>query len=134
MTDALLFLHVLAAAALFATVAAFSAFVLGAPVGRLSLTVANVLWAVGGLGTLALGIALAIDVDGYEVWDGWILLAIALWALAAETGRRAQLAVDEAAGDTAVAISVDSRAALMHWARVALVVALLVVMVWKPGA
>ena len=134
MYETLLFLHVLTAAALFATTVMYSAYVLGAPVEQRSLAVAKVLWAFGGIGTLVFGIALAIDVDGYEIWDGWIILAIALWALATECGRRAEVGVEAAATDSVAAVSVDSRVALMHWARVALVVALLVVMVWKPGA
>jgi hypothetical protein len=134
MYETLLFLHVLTAAALFVTTVMFSAYVLGAPVEKRSLDVARILWAFGGLGTLVFGIALAIDVDGYEIWDGWIILAIALWALATECGRRAEVGVVASATDSVAAVSVDSRVALMHWARVALVVALLVVMVWKPGA
>jgi hypothetical protein len=40
------------------------------------------LWDLGGLATLVLGIWLAIYVDGYEVWDGWIIAAIVLWLVA----------------------------------------------------
>lgn len=42
----------------------------------------------GTLGTLVFGIWLAIERDEYQVWDGWILAALVLWAIAAETGRR----------------------------------------------
>jgi hypothetical protein len=135
MYDWLLFLHVFSAAALVATTVMFSAYVLGAPVERRSLGLANALWAIGGLGTLVFGVWLAIDVDGYEVWDGWILLAIVLWALASETGRRAQLVADAGvSADGAAVVAFDSQAALMHWLRAGFVVALLVVMIWKPGA
>src|SRR5215207_348165 len=75
------------------TVVIFSAFALGAATDSRVLGVANVLWGVGGLGTLILGIWLALYVDGYEIWDGWIIAAIVLWAIATELGRRAQLAV-----------------------------------------
>lgn len=126
MYETLLFLHVLAAFALGVTAVTYSAVALGATTGAAALRVADGCWAVGGLGTLILGIWLALDVDGYEVWDGWILGAILLWAIATETGRRAQLELGagEAAGG----------ATLMHWLRTLAVIALLVVMVWKPGA
>jgi hypothetical protein len=127
--DWLLFLHVLAAFMLASTVVTFSAVALGAPTGNRALSVADVLWNVGGLGTLVLGIWLALDVDGYEVWDGWIIGAIVLWALATETGRRAAVGFRPPDGQPT-----DGQAALWHWLRTLLVVALLVVMVWKPGA
>ena len=37
---------------------------------------------------LLFGIALAIDLDAYQPWDGWILLSIVLWAIGAATGSR----------------------------------------------
>jgi hypothetical protein len=133
--DWLLFLHVLAAAALVGTVVIFSAFALGAPIDTRILGVGNVLWAVGALGTLALGIWLAIYVDGYEVWDGWILGAIVLWAIATELGRRAQVGFTAtAAGRGTGAQVLSGQATLMHWLRSAFVLALLVVMIYKPGA
>lgn len=125
--DWLLFLHVLAAFMLVSTVVTFSAVVLGAPAGTRAVAVADVFWNVGGLGTLVLGIWLALDVDNYELWDGWILGAIVLWAIATETGRRARVEL----GPDGVAAG---RAAQWHWLRTALVVALLIVMIWKPGA
>ena len=27
--------------------------------------------------------------DAYHVWDGWVIVALVLWAIASETGRRA---------------------------------------------
>ncbi len=123
--DTLLFLHVLAALMVAVTAVTYSAVALGATAGGAPLRVADVCWNVGGLGTLILGIWLALDVDGYEVWDGWILGAIVLWAIATETGRRAQLELGQAG---------TGGATLMHWLRTLAVIALLVLMVWKPGA
>ncbi|MBA3433006.1 MAG: hypothetical protein H0U08_02815, partial [Actinobacteria bacterium] len=40
---------------------------------------------VGVTGTIVLGIWLAISRDEYQVWDGWVIAAIVLWVLAAET-------------------------------------------------
>lgn len=121
MYDTLLFFHVLAAFMLGATVVVSSALVLGAPAAPRTSTVANVLWDVGSLGTLVFGVWLALYVDGYEIWDGWILAALVLWAIAIELGRRVR--------DAAVA-----NAATLHWLRTLFVVLLLADMVWKPGA
>ena len=132
MYHALLFFHVLSAFFLFGAVVMYSAFVLGAPVDRRLRMVAEILWGVGGLGTLALGIWLAIYLDAYKIYDGWIIAAIVLWFLATGAGSQTSRAVQPAADGRAVAI--DGRAAAMHWLRSLLVVALLVVMVYKPGA
>jgi hypothetical protein len=129
MYDFLLTAHVFAAFALVATVVIFSAFALGMATDSRVLTIGNVLWTVGGLGTLVFGIWLALYVKGYEIWDGWILTAIVLWAIGTELGRRAQAGY--AAGE---APSGDGQAALMHWLRSLTVLALLVVMIYKPGA
>jgi len=130
----LLFLHVLAAFALVTTVVVFSAFALGLTTDSRVLSVGNVLWAVGGLGTLVFGVWLALYVQGYEIWDGWIIAAIVLWAIGTELGRRAQVGYTASpAGDASV--SADARqAAIMHWLRSLVVLALLVVMIYKPGA
>ena len=38
--------------------------------------------AAGSLATLVFGIWLAVSLDAYEVWDGWIITAIVLWIAA----------------------------------------------------
>ena len=110
-----LFLHVLAAFMLAATTVMASAVALGATVPERTARVSNLLWDIGGGGTLILGVWLALD--EYDILDGWIIAGLVLWALAAESGRRAR---DEPVP--------------WHWVRAALVVLLLVDMVWKPGA
>jgi len=150
--DWLLFLHLLAAFAAVATVVIFSAFAFGWTRDRRVLTLASVLWAIGGLGTIGFGIWLAIYLDAYKITDGWIIAAIVLWAVATETGRRAEAGyraaataagtdATVAAGDSAVATaSGDASAAtasgaeLWHWLRSLAILALLVVMIYKPGA
>jgi hypothetical protein len=134
--DALLFLHVLAAFAIVATVVIFSAFAFGLTTDSRVLAVGNVLWAIGGLGTLVFGIWLALYVKGYEIWDGWIIAAIVLWAIATELGRRAQVEYATVTGGAvgAAAATGPGQAALMHWLRSVVVLALLVVMIYKPGA
>jgi hypothetical protein len=122
--DWLLFLHVLAAFMVAATAVMYTAVALGASPGGPAIRVADALWNVGGLGTLILGIWLALYVDGYEIWDGWILGAIAVWVIATGTGERARTELAEGKGGfTAV-----------HWVRTLAVLGLLVLMVWKPGA
>jgi hypothetical protein len=130
--DTLAFLHVLSAFALVATVVIFSAVALGAAADSRLLAVGNALWNVGGFGTLVFGVWLALYVKGYEIWDGWIITALVLWAIGTELGRRAQLGYAGAAGGGAGAEI--RQAALMHWLRAAVVLALLVVMIYKPGA
>jgi hypothetical protein len=125
MYHTLLFLHLIAAFLLAVTVVTYTAVALGAPATGRTVFVADRCWDVGGLGTLILGIWLALDLDQYDFWDGWILGAIALWFVATGLGQSTQrrLAAD-ATADIAV----------MHWLRTLTVLGLLVLMVWKPGA
>jgi len=123
--DTLLFFHLLAAFLLAVTVVTYTAVALGAAAPGRTLFVADRCWDVGGLGTLVLGIWLALDLDQYEIWDGWIIGAIVLWFAATGLGQSTQrrLAADPGA-DIAV----------MHWLRTLTVLGLLVLMIWKPGA
>jgi hypothetical protein len=130
--DTLLFLHVLAAFFLAGGVAIYTAFVLGSPVNRPTRLAAEVVWGVGGLGTIVLGIWLALYLDNYEIWDGWIIGAIVLWLLATGAGQPVSMAFQPRGDDSPIAV--DSRIVLAHWVRTALVIGLLVIMVWKPGA
>ena len=124
MTDTLLFLHVLAAFLLMTTVVMLSGVALGTPAPARTISLANLLWDVGGIGTLVFGIWLALDIDGYGLFDFWIIAAIVLWAIATELGRRARGAVDDA----------RERFAQWHWLRTVVVVLLLADMIFKPGA
>jgi hypothetical protein len=125
MYDWLLFFHLLAAFLLAVTVVMYSAVALGAAAPGRTLFVADRCWDVGGLGTLILGIWLALHLDQYGFFDGWILGAIALWFVATGLGQTVQrrMASDE-----------TSAIAAMHWVRTLVVIGLLVLMVWKPGA
>jgi uncharacterized membrane protein len=125
--DWLLFLHVTSAFFLAITVVVLSAPALGFVTDRRLLTVASVAWGIGGLGTLVFGIWLAIYVKGYEVWDGWVIAAIVLWAGASELGRRAEAGFKAADGEAS-----RGQAAMFHWMRTIVVILLLVDMVWKP--
>jgi hypothetical protein len=132
MYHALLLFHVLAAFCLGAAALIYSAFVLGSPVNRATRLVAEILWGVGGLGVLAFGVWLAFNRPEYEIYDGWIIAALVLWVLMMGSGARASQGVKPAGDDSAVAV--DRRTAFAHWMRIVWFTALLVVMVWKPGA
>jgi hypothetical protein len=135
--DWLLFLHVTAA---FLTVAAVSLYVAmfvavrrftaSTPVLRLA-PFAAVLWGIGGVSVIVFGIWLAIYVDAYQVWDGWVLAAIVLWVIASAVGGRIGKGYGQMPADAAPP---DSRAALLHVVLVLSVLALLVDMIYKPGA
>ena len=129
MYDFLLFVHVLSGFSLGAMTIMYSSFALGGAAPRSVVTTAQILDGVGGIGTLIFGVWLALYIDGYEIWDGWIIAAIILWAAAAETGRRSHAALT--ATGTAIA---DEAMVRWHWIRAALIVLLLADMVWKPGA
>jgi uncharacterized membrane protein len=129
---ALLFFHVLAAFFLFSGVVVYSAFALGSPVNRATRLVAESLWGIGALGTIVLGIWLALNRPEYDLLDGWIIAALVLWVLAMGSGAQASRGM-KAEGEDA-AIAVDRRTLFAHWMRVVYVVLLLLVMVWKPGA
>jgi hypothetical protein len=110
---------------------------------------ANVLVIVGTIGTLLLGIWLAIDADEYQVWDGWIIAAIVLWAIAAGTGQRggqtyaeaqklAERLVAEGRGEERsnelVTMLKDRRAMILNLVSTVVVLLIAVDMIYKPGA
>jgi uncharacterized membrane protein len=101
---------------------------------------------VGSLASLALGIWLA-DYAGYGVGDEWVIAAIVLWAVSGLAGglggrtpqRARELAVRLAAeGDVPspelVRLLRDRNAAILNYGSGLMLVAILVLMIWKPGA
>jgi hypothetical protein len=132
--DFLLFVHVLTAFFLVAMVVMYSSFVFGGPTPGRAVTVAQVLDGVGGAGTIVFGVWLALYIDGYEIWDGWILAAIILWAAAAETGRRAHAGLVGAKPSGAEVVMSRDEVIRWHLIRSALIVVLLADMIFKPGA
>jgi hypothetical protein len=153
----LLFLHVAAA---FALVAAYVMYwAIGLALRRLDrpssvllayrvARPADILGAIGFIGTLVFGIWLAIYVDVYELWDPWILGAVVIWAVAGETGRRAgnffnrgrdrarELVAAGADGpDAELEVFLHARETLIwHALSSAAVLLLLIDMIYKPGA
>ncbi|MEA2456766.1 MAG: putative integral rane protein [Thermoleophilaceae bacterium] len=126
--DWLLFLHLIGAFAAVGSVVVFSVLMLGgARVAGAQLTfLARRLWDVGGLLTLVFGIWLALD--DYSLGDAWILIALALWAVSAAAGVRLGTAYSET--DAPPAARVQPLYGVMAIATTAL----LVVMIYKPGA
>ena len=80
------------------------------------------------LGAIVFGVWLAIDDDAYQVWDGWIIASLLLWAVSMAAGVRAGQAFerDPVAGRQ-VGIRLQTLSSLA-------VVAILLLMIWKPGA
>jgi hypothetical protein len=135
----LLFLHLIAAFLLAVTVVMYSAVALGATAGGRMLFVADRCWDVGGLGTLVFGIWLALHLDEYDFFDGWILGAIVLWFVATGLGQMVQRGIatgetSAATGETGAATAETGAVDTLHWLRTLVVIGLLVLMVWKPGA
>jgi uncharacterized membrane protein len=102
---------------------------------------------IGSLMTLALGLWLAEDTAGYSAGDGWVVAAIVLWAVSGALGglggrplRHARELAERLAADgdqpaEALQRAVgDPRALVLSYASFAALLAILVLMVWKPGA
>ncbi len=110
--------------------------------------VGDALIAIGMLGTIIFGIWLALDVDGYEIWDGWIIAALILWLVAAALGGqvgkvyngardRAKALVDggrDAPSSELSAMLRSQHGVVLHGLMILVVLVLLVVMIYKPGA
>jgi hypothetical protein len=114
------------------------------PVAR----VGSVAVGVGALGTILFGLWLAISLDAYRIWDGWIIAAVVLWVAGMETGRRSGVEYTNAmkkaeelqaagqAGPSAelAAMNRTSTGLLMHSLSSVFALLILVDMIWKPGA
>jgi uncharacterized membrane protein len=102
--------------------------------------------AVGSLAALVFGIWLT-DEAGYDFGDGWIIAAFVLWivsgALSGPAGKRLRHARERAAELAAAGdepseelrrVVADRTALVLNYASFAALVAILVLMVFKPGA
>jgi|1186.fasta_scaffold91624_3 hypothetical protein len=131
MYHALLVLHLFSAASLFAALFASGALVFGAEMSAGVLRVSTALVHIGLVGVFVFGIWLAIDADGYELYDGWILIALGLWLAAGYLGDKVFVAYREAGSE---GTSLPSGLATLYWLNVAVIVLMLADMVWKPWA
>jgi hypothetical protein len=110
--------------------------------------VGNAAVGIGAGGTIVLGIWLAFALDGYAIWDGWIIAALILWAIAGAVGQRTGAAYMqgmtkakelEAAGQRGanaelLALNRTSNGVLMHAVASLVILLLLLDMIFKPGA
>ena len=155
--DWLLALHVLSAFALVAALVLFWILIVATrnldtpgptiAVGRVAI-VGSATVTAGIAGTIAFGVWLAISLDAYKVWDGWVIAAIVLWAVAAGTGGRAgkeyTRAFDrarelDAAGQTGpdselLALNRTTQGLLLQTISSVVTLLILIDMIWKPGA
>jgi uncharacterized membrane protein len=99
-------------------------------------------------GTILFGVWLAFSVGGYDIWDGWILAALVLWVVGAALGQRTgaafmqgpvkaqELASAGQSGPNAelLALNRTSTGLLLHTLTSLVVLVIIILMVWKPGA
>jgi len=129
--DWLLFLHVLAAFAIVASVVAFTVLVVTPDAAALRLTpLARRLWDIGGGGTIFFGVWLALNRPEYGIFDGWVIAALLLWFISAGTGTRFGMAY-ESARQTG---SPPERSLALYGVMTAAVALLLLDMIFKPWA
>jgi uncharacterized membrane protein len=156
LNDWILALHLLSAVAMVAAVTVFSVMIAALwrtddPAAvtsfmRLGL-VGNALVIVGSLGTIVFGVWLAISLDAYQLWDGWVIAALVLWVIVGAVGKQtgdgykatsemaAQLVSSGSPRSPELAAAMGtSRAFWTHWLSFAVVVLILIDMIWKPGA
>jgi uncharacterized membrane protein len=155
--DWILALHVLSAFAYVAGIVLFWVLIVAVrktetPDGTIRMErvvkVGNASVGIGAGGTIIFGIWLAFSVGGYDIWDPWIIAALVLWVLAAETGRRTgaeymagmtkaqelRAAGQEGSSADLLAVNRTQRGLQMHALSSVIVLLILIDMIWKPGA
>ena len=156
LNDWILALHLLSAVAMVAAVTVFSVMIAALwrtddPAAvtsfmRLGL-VGNALVIAGSLGTIVFGVWLAISLDAYQLWDGWVIAALVLWVLAGALGKQtgdgykattemaAQLVASGTPRSPELAAAMGAtRAFWLHCLTTVLILLIVVDMIWKPGA
>ena len=110
--------------------------------------VGNVAVGLGVVGTIVVGIYLAFAVDSYAIWDGWIIAALVLWAVAGALGQRTGVAYMQgmnkakeldAAGKTGpdqelLALNRTQTGLILQTLASLAVLLILADMIFKPGA
>ena len=155
--DWLLALHVLSAFAMASTLVLYWVLIVAMrnidsasetlAYGRMA-TVGNRVVIAGSVGTLVFGLWLAVSKPEYQPWDGWVIAALVLWGASGFTGARAgteytkpftraqelsEAGQDGAPGELR-ALNRSSAGLVMHALSSVLIVLVLAVMIWKPGA
>ena len=151
--DWMLALHLLAAFAVAAALVLFTVLVFSgrrmttleqtrtlfrvAPVGNALIT--------AGLGlVLVFGVILAVDSNRFNIWDGWVIAGIILFAAFGGVGQRSgayytevqKLAEEPGGGNEAEVLArlKASTGATLHYATVVLFLLIVLDMIFKPGA
>jgi uncharacterized membrane protein len=134
--DWLLFLHVLSAFLAVGSLTALWALVLSSRGAEPTMSpaaamrygqTAGILVGVGMMGTIIFGIWLAIYLDAYQLWDGWILASLVLWAIGGWAGGQAGRAFESGPEGRAAGIRFQTISSVA-------VLLILILMIWKPGA
>ncbi len=156
LNDWILALHLLAAFALVAAEVLFTILIVAlwrsdspsriASTMRISLLGTRLVM-FGFAGTIVFGVWLAISLDAYQLWDGWVIAALVLWAVAGWLGDQSgkayaaagTLAEERAAAGDAPSPELattfgTSRTFWLHTASFVVILLILVDMIWKPGA
>ena len=155
--DWLLALHVLSAFALVSSLVLFWILIVAmrnidsadatVAFGRLGKVGTRVVIA-GIAGTIVFGVWLSISLDAYQLWDGWVIAAIVLWAIGSGTGARAgveygkaltraeefQVSGQEGQPGELRALNRSSAGLRMHIVSSVTILLVLIDMIWKPGA
>jgi uncharacterized membrane protein len=152
--DWMLALHLLSAFAVAAALVLYSVLVVSGRRSSATLADARLLFRVAPVATpliaagsvlvLIFGIILAIDSDQFEIWNGWIIAGIVLWAILGAVGQRTgayytdvqKLAEREgdASEQQVLALLRAPTGAVLHLATIGVFVLILLDMLFKPGA
>jgi hypothetical protein len=141
--DFLLFVHVLFAFGLVAAMTTFWAMILSTRPERMSLTPAGamllgracaILVGISSLGVVVFGVWLAIYLDSYELWDGWIIGSLILWAIGTGAGQRSGAYYQRASTASAEAVPLRRTGLQLQVLSSAAILLILVLMIFKPGA
>jgi len=152
--DWMLALHLLSAFSVAAALVLYSVLVVSGRRSSATLADARLLFRVAPVATpliaagtvlvLVFGIILAIDSNRFEIWNGWIVAGIVLWAILAAVGQRTgayytgvqKLAEREgdASEQEVLALLRAPTGAVLHLATVGVFVLILLDMLFKPGA
>jgi hypothetical protein len=155
--DWIIALHVLAAFAFVAGIVLFWVLIVAVrktdtPEGTIRMApvvkVGNIATGIGAGGTIVFGIWLAFSVGDYDIWDPWIIAAIILWmatgAVGGRTGKAYMEGMNKAqelerAGQTGpnaelLALNRTHNGLVLHTIASVLLLLILIVMIWKPGA
>ena len=131
--DWIMALHILSAFALGAAIVVlWSGYLVLEPQGAPSAALGRlfkfgaIIVGIGTTGTLVFGVWLAISLDAYEPWDGWVIAALVLWLIGSGTGGRAGTLSQEPGR--------LRQAMVMHAISTLAGALILIDMLWKPGA